>query len=411
MERIPLLALLLFLFSHLAAAQNAPPAWQAAVRAHVANKEFPAALRVVDGRLAESPEDLEARGWRARLLAWSKRLAEAEAEYRRVLEAAPNDVDVLLGLADLLVWQRRFEEGLAHLRRAAELEPGRPEAHARQGRVLRELGRVEEARAAYEQALALDSTNAEARDGLAALEPEPRHEFRIGADFDAFDFAEDAQSITASLRSHLGRRWTTHVAGNFQHRFGQNAGRFLGSVSYRPTASDTLAAGGAAGRDAGVIAKGEAYFEYGRGIRISDRGGVRGLELGYRQSWLWFRDARLLVLTPSLVTYFPRDWYWGVSIGVARSRFPGTPAEWRPSGGTRLHFPLHRAVGGHLFFSVGTENFAQADQVGRFSARTYGGGARWQIDRRQSVQGYVFFQDRSQNRSQVGFGFSYGVRF
>jgi tetratricopeptide (TPR) repeat protein len=386
-------------------------AWTAEVRERVAARQMDVALAVVDRRLGEAPQDLEARGWRARILAWSGRWPEAEAEFRRVLEAAPGDVDILLGLADVLRWQKRLQDSLALLDRARELEPQRAEVHARRGRVLTELGRREAARAAYERALALDPASTEARAGLDALAHDPRHELRLSGDFDAFDFAEDAQSVTTTLRSQLGSRWTSLLGGNFQHRFGQDVGRFLGSLSVRATRRDTFTAGGVAGRDAGVVSKGEAFFEYSRGIRVSESGAVRGLELGYRQQWLWFRDARVLALAPTALVYLPRDWTWSLSVAAARSRFPGTPAEWRPSGSTRLTFPLHRGVSGNVFFAVGTENFAQADQVGRFSARTWGGGARWRITRRHDVSAYVFHQNRSQQRREIGFGFSYGFRF
>lgn len=187
--------------------------------------------------------------------------------------------------------------------------------------------------------------------------------------------------------------------------------RFLGSATYRLSRKDVLTAGGGAARDRGVIPKGEAFFEYSRGFRVSSAGALRALELDYWQQWLWYRAARLLVLTPAVVAYLPRDWTWSLSIAVARSRFPGTPAEWRPSGTTRLSFPLHRRLSGNVFFGVGTENFAQADQVGRFSPRSYGGGLHWQCARRQDLAGYVFYQDRSRGRTETGLRFSYGIRF
>ena len=193
--------------------------------------------------------------------------------------------------------------------------------------------------------------------------------------------------------------------------FGQDAGRFLGSVAYHFTRTDALTIGGAAADDEGVIPKGEAFFEYSHGWRIERQGFVRGVEAGHHQHWFWFRQARILALTPSVVLYLPRDWSWSLAVTTARSHFPATVAEWRPSGSTRLNFPLARRLSGHVFFAVGTENFAQTDQIGRFSARTYGGGLRFQITSRQEVSGYVFYQDRSQGRTQTGFGFSYALRF
>lgn len=391
--------------------QTAPRDWQAEVRARVMAKELGAALAIVERQLAEAPLDLEARGWRARLLAWSERWSEAETDYRKVLAGAPGDTDILLGLADVLAWQQRFEEALVLLDQAQQRDPRRPEIYNRRGRSLRSLGRIQEAREAFRRALELDPANAEAQAGLTSLQPEPRHEFRVGTDLEAFNFAPGAQSLTASLQSRLSSRWWSSFAANFQHRFSQQAERFLARATYRPNRRTAITAGGGAGPDQGIIPEHEAFFEYGQGVTLSEHAFVRGADLGYRQHWLWFRDARILLLVPSLGVYLPHDWLWSVSVTAARSRFPTLPAAWRPSGSTRLSFPLAGRLSAHLLFAVGTENFAQADQIGRFSARTFGGGARCKITERQDVTLYIFHQDRSQARSEAGYGFSYGIRF
>ena len=56
--------------------------------ARLIGRQLDRAAAMVDERLAENPGDVEARAWRARLLAWRGRWAEAESEYRRVLELA-----------------------------------------------------------------------------------------------------------------------------------------------------------------------------------------------------------------------------------------------------------------------------------------------------------------------------------
>ncbi len=394
-----------------AAAQQLPRDWQAEIRELIDNKDNNAALSIAESRLAEVSQDLEARGWRARLLAWSNRWSEAEDEYRLVLAAVPNDVDMLLGLADVLSWQQRFDEALLLLDRARQYEPQRPDVHIRRGRNLRSLGRRKEASASFREALRHDPENAQARAGLVSLEEEPRHEFRFGTDFDRFNFAEDAQAATLSLRSQISSRWTTSFTGNFQHRFGQDALRFLASGSYRLSPNDTLTVGGGAGRHNGITPKGESFFEYGHGFRAVSQGLVRGVETSYRQQWLWFSDARVLALTPRVSFYLPSDWIVSLQVTAARSRFSATAAEWRPSGSMRLSFPVHQRLTASAFYGAGTENFALADQIGRFSARTFGGGARFQVTPLQDVTFYTLYQDRSQDRSQTSIGFSYGFRF
>jgi hypothetical protein len=98
-----------------------------------------------------------------------------------------------------------------------------------------------------------------------------------------------------------------------------------------------------------------------------------------------------------------------------RSTFSGTGAEWRPSGITRLGFPLanwgEKRLSGNIFFATGTEDFAQVDQIGRFASQTYGGGLRFQISARQDVMGYAWYQKRTQDRTDTSFGLSYGIHF
>ncbi len=384
--------------------------WQRQVREQVAAHQLSAALVIAEGRLSEAPADLEARGWRARLLAWSGQLAEAEVEYRRVLAAAPEDTDILAGLADVVARQRP-EEALALLSRARELAPSRPDILTRRGRVWRSLGHAAEARQDFRAALALDPRDGEAKAGLASVTTEPRHEFRVGADSDSFNYTERAWGQSASLRSQWSARWITSFAGNFYQRFGGHAGKFSGSATYRSGDGDALTAGGAAGRDQGVIPKGEAFFEYGRGFRVSQKSFLRGIETTYQQHWFWYASARILALSGSVTLYLPRDWTWSLSATGARSRFPAAGVEWRPSGITRLGIPVQRQVSANLFYAVGTENFARVDQIGRFSARTFGGGLRYRLTPRQDITGYVFHQSRSQGRTQTSFGLSYGLRF
>ena len=70
-----------------------------------------------------------------------------------------------------------------------------------------------------------------------------------------------------------------------------------------------------------------------------------------------------------------------------------------------------RQLSGNVFFAVGTEDFALVNEIGSFSSQTYGGGLRFQITTRQDVTGYAAFQQRTQDRTDTSFGWSYGIRF
>ena len=84
--------------------------WVTKVRAHLAQNDLPGAAHIVDERLHAEPEDLEALGWRARILGWSGKWSEAEAQYREVLRGAPRDLDILIG-----VLARAFMDTVDHM--------------------------------------------------------------------------------------------------------------------------------------------------------------------------------------------------------------------------------------------------------------------------------------------------------
>lgn len=405
--RASTIVFVLLVFVPLALAED----WQARLRSCVENKDLPAATTIVEQHLQTAPEDLEARGWHGRLLAWTGKWEAAESEYRYVLQRAPKDVDILSGLADVLIWREHFEEALAVLNDAQALAPTRTDILIRQGRVLRSLHRYPEAKEKFLAALVIEPGSVEARHGLDSLRPQPRHELRFGTDNDLYNYTDTAYAQGISFTSKWNPRWSTSFAQTTYQRFGQDAAQFSGSTTWRYTVQNALTVGGAVAHDAGVIPRAQAFFELGRGFIVSREGMIRGIETSYRQRWLWFSDARVLTLTAAATFYLPGDVTWSISITPARSRFPVTQAAWQTSGLTRLSFPLFPHLTANAFYAVGTENFAQQDQIGRFSARTLGGGTRIQLTTGQDITGYIANQDRSQGRTQISLGMSYGIRF
>jgi len=135
--------------------QAATEDWQFRIRQLAQQQELANALDIAEARLGEHPEDLEARGWRARLLAWTNRWNESEIEYQAVLQSAPHDRDILVGLADLLTWQGRGSEAIVYLDQASVVDAGRNDVQLRRGRLLHALGRRAEAGAAYALVLSL----------------------------------------------------------------------------------------------------------------------------------------------------------------------------------------------------------------------------------------------------------------
>lgn len=384
--------------------------WQEQVREKVRVHELDGALALVNQRLQRDASDLDAHGWRGRLLAWQGHWALAEIEYRQVLDQAPNDTEILCGLADVLLWQGKFKNALAVIDQARKNGPTQTEVLLRRARILRALQDTSDANWQYRELLKLHPENQEARNELSRLAAENKHEIRIGSDGSTFNYTSPAEDEGIFLTSRWTNRLTTSLNTGFYQRFGQHAGNFVGSVSYRITTSNWLTTGGAFANKQGIIPEHEAFFEYGHALRFSNRS-IRGLEASYHQHWFWYQGAHILTLSVTQLYYLPKDWTWSITLTGARSGFTGTGIEWVPSGYTRLSFPLHRNLSGNVTFANGTENFTAIDQIGRFSARTFAGGLKYRLAPNQDIAGYVAVQERTGGETQNSFGMSYGFHF
>jgi tetratricopeptide (TPR) repeat protein len=406
--RLCTLALVLLGANAVLCQQN--PDWQQQVHEKVQLHQIEAALALVDLRLQQDAADMEAHAWRGRLLAWQGHWDAAESEYRRVLERFPNDTEVLCALADVLLWQGKKNQALVVINQARQIGPTELEILLRRARILEALQHTSEARSEYAEILRLDSRNRDAKRALAGMAGENKNELRIGADGSTFNDIGPAEEQEIYLTSHWRDRFTTVFETGFSQRFGQSAEDFLGSISFRFTKSDWLTGGSGFANHQSISPENEMFFEYGHGLRFSSSR-IRGVEASYQQHWFWYQGAHVLTLNCTQIYYLPRDWTWTLALTGARSGFAGTGIEWVPSGYTRLGFHIHRDLSGDLTFGNGTENFAQIDQIGHFSARTYAGGLKYRFSPTQDIGGYVAVQDRSSGQTQHNFGASYGFRF
>jgi tetratricopeptide (TPR) repeat protein len=395
--------------------QDRAPDWQTQVRKYTEAQDWESALRIVGQEVVRAPQDMDVRAWRARILTWSGHLAEAEKEYLEILKVSRKDPDNWMGLASVYLREGKIEEARRAMDSAVELDPKRADLHAARARVFRAAGERNEAQLEFQKALNLDPTSSEARAGLSSVRGEPKHELRFGQDNDLFNFTDANHDTWTSLASRWTSHWTTSAAGAFYQRGGAAAGKFVGSVTRRQPKWGALTLGGAVGRDNAVIPKSEAFFDLDHGWKIGETNFVRAVEFTYGQHWYWYQTSRLLTLNGIAMVSFPQEWTLSLGATGARSAFSGTGAEWRPSGNTRLGFPLGRwdekRLSGNVFFATGTEDFAKVDQLGRFASQTYGGGLRFQLNARQDVTGYAAYQKRTQNRTDTSFGLSYGIHF
>jgi hypothetical protein len=372
-------------------------------------------MQVVDREIARAPQDLDVWVWRARILTWSGHLAEAEKEYVKILDVSRRDPDTWMGLATVLLVEGKTEEALHAIGIAVELDPKRADLHAVRARILHTAGKENEARLEFQNALALDPSNREARTGLRSLGGERKHELRLGQDNDLFSFAGANHGEWLSLTSRWTERWSTSLTESFYQRGGVSARKFAGSVTSHLPMLGAMTVGGASGHDNGVIPGSEAFFDLDHGWKISETHFVRGVESVYGQHWYWYQGSRILTLNGTAMVYLPDEWTIALTAIGARSAFSGAGTEWRPSGVTRIGFPLVRRadkrLSGNAFFAAGTENFGQVDQIGEFASQTYGGGLRFRITVHQDVRGYASHQKRTQDRKETSFGFSYGIYF
>ncbi len=410
-ERLPTVCIaILFFLAAVPASGQTIEDWQQRVRVEVQDKHFDAALANVERRLAEAPDDLEAHGWRGRLLAWKGRWPEGEAEYRLVLQSVPNDVDILTCLSDVLLWQQKWQDSLQVLDQARKISPSDPAVLVRRARVLSLLGRVPEARSEYKEALKFDPKDQTAKTAMAELGQNTVHELRVGDEVDFFNYTGTAQTQGISLSSRWNQQWSTVLGIGIYQRFGENAGKFLASTAFHFAQNDWLNVGGAVANEQQVVPTHEAFGEYGHAFRFRKLW-VRGLESSYQQHWYWYSGAHVLTFATNQIVYLPRDWTWTLAVIGARTGFAGTSVAWEPSGWSKLAFPLPRHLTGNVFYAVGTENFSQIDQIGRIAGHTYGVGLRYPFAERQDFTGYVSRQYLLLNQTITSFGLSYGIHF
>jgi len=403
------------IFCPLSFGQTTPPAWQEEIRRSVEKQDWDAAMRIADEQVALSPEDMDVRSWRARVLTWSGKLDQAEHEYLQIIAVVPNDPDDWMGLAAVYSRENRTQDALQALDRAVQLDSKRADLHLARGRALRAVNERAQAKAEFEEALVLDPRDQEARSGIASLRSESRHQLLLETNTDLFSFAGANQEQGATLISRWTNYWETVFGGSFYRWAGVDAQKLNASVTGKLPRWGSLTLGGAVAHDSGVIPENEAFFGYDHGWRFGHAGIWRGLEANYEQHWYWYSTARILTLNQTVIAYFPRDWTWSLRVTGARSQFPGTGAEWRPAGLSKIGFPIKRfetrQLSGNIFFATGTENYSQVDQIGRFSSHTYGGGMRFQLAAAQDVNGFAGYQQRNDGRSEMSFGFAYGIRF
>jgi YaiO family outer membrane protein len=106
---------------------TSPTAWAEPalerIRAEAQAGDYAEALAQLDARLAEHPDDRDARFLRAQVLAWSGDFTASRAAYDELIAAAPGNVDYLFGRSQAWLWLGEPERALEDVRAARALAP------------------------------------------------------------------------------------------------------------------------------------------------------------------------------------------------------------------------------------------------------------------------------------------------
>jgi tetratricopeptide (TPR) repeat protein len=375
--------------------------WLTDVRQQVAAKDLRKAAQIIDARLKEEPNDLEAQAWRARILSWTGDLAEAEVQYRGVLQRTPNDVDVIIGLADVLLWQGKLAECSSLLDRAQGLEPLNREIEERRTRV-RELTRKQ----------ASDVTEKGASSLGHELQRSDLYHYSltIGTETDLFSYSSDAQLQSAALAIRWNSRLTSNFSANVYRRLRSSAEQLSSGIAYRFSANQSLAVSFGAAPHQQIAAIRQVSLDYDRGTRFH-AGLLKGVELAGHSAGIWFDGSQVTVLGTSAVAYLPRDWWTTLVANTARTKFQGLSPAWTLSFAAKVSVPVRSRVRVEVGAGSGAENYSTIDQIGRISARTYTGGAHYSLGSAQEFSTFAAYQQRSHGLTQISIGGGYGLHF
>jgi hypothetical protein len=238
----------------------------------------------------------------------------------------------------------------------------------------------------------------------------PRHELRFGSDTDNFNYADIANSETISLRTRWTEHWSTEESASFYQRFDQTAELGSLTITRRSGTKNWLSVGGGFGPHQNIAPSETSAVEYGHAMSLNNSV-VRGLESYAHQRNFWYSNTHVSVIGTTQIVYLPRDWMWTLNVVGVRTAAAGTQPDWMPSGFARLTSPEVARSRANLLFGIGAESFFNIDQIGHFSAHTFGGGVRYRINPANNISVNVAVQNRSDGRSETSVGASFGIRF
>jgi YaiO family outer membrane protein len=263
----------------------APQDYLMQARQLASSGQRPAAIKLLEDRLAAHADDLNARTLLGIILSWEGRYPEARKELRQVLSDKAGDYEATVALANVELWdgRARLALGLADgLLRANSKDTGVMLVRAR---ALSALNRSQEAIDALDRLLAVDPGNAPARQTRDQL-ADSRRSWAVGVGYGGERFSDD---LTPLQEVRGGIRRQTAVGGfSFM---GSQAERYdERDEQYELEAYPRLRPGTYLYLDAGWSSTATLYPEYRAGAQLNQALG-RGFEGAFGYTRLGFGDG------------------------------------------------------------------------------------------------------------------------
>jgi YaiO family outer membrane protein len=328
------------------------------------------ALRLLSARLAEAPNDVDARLLYGLVLSWDSRWDEARATLEQVLTEAPQYADAVVALTNVDVWSGNPQAADAVTSKFLESSPQNVEVLLARARAMKALKRREDESQALNAVLVQQPGNREAQDLRRALRME-QSTWDSGVTFNMVSFSDHSspwmeQSVSVRKGLNAGSLIFRASRG---YRFGLRS--TLGEVDWYPH----IRQGTYAYLNVGYSPEGMLYPTFRAGAEVFQYLG-KGYEASAGLRRLQFTTAQINVYTGSIGRYH-KDWYGSVRTFM-------TPGE--PNTTPSVQVQLRRYFGdGDRYASVrfgrGAAPFEirSSKDVGVLDSLSYGGDVNWRL--------------------------------
>jgi YaiO family outer membrane protein len=355
-------------------------------RALAIQGQHAAALELLSQRLADNPEDSDARVLRGTVLSWDKNYDDARIELERVLAQHPGHADALEALINVELWSDDYDRVETLSDEALKKNPNNTTLLLSRAQALKGLHKDHEAALVLDHLLAVDPSDAHAAHLLEGLH-DGRRLWEAAIDHSS-EWYSDGRSTWEEMQVSLTRHTSMGpVIGRYYHADWFSSG----SNQWEVEAYPRIRPGTYGYVEAGLSPDATFYPHYRAGGEIYQNltHGFEG-SAGYR--WLDFSTA-VNIFTGS-ITKYQGNWMF-------TGRIYSTPDSAGTSNALQFLTRRYFGDGGNYLgvrygwgSSVVETPSLLATQV--LSSSNYYGEANWAIKRRwtMNIKGGAFFEDQ-----------------